>query len=121
LSENSPFAISCIPNAGLPENIGGVAHYRLKPIELKMQLLNLLFDFNVQFIGGCCGTTPEHIKYLSSIIDEIIDNERTYNNGKKNLSGFIPSASSIYNSVPYKQDNSILIVGERLNEVDQKR
>ncbi len=121
LSENSPFSISCIPNAGLPENIGGVAHYRLKPIELKMQLMNFIYDFNVQLIGGCCGTTPEHIKYLSSIIDEIIDNERTNNNGKKNSSGFIPSASSIYNSVPYKQDNSILIVGERLNASGSKK
>ena len=121
LSENSPFAISCIPNAGLPENIGGVAHYRLKPIELKMQLMNFIYDFNVQLIGGCCGTTPEHIKYLSSIIDEIIDIERTYNNGKKNSTGFIPSASSIYNSVPYKQDNSILIVGERLNASGSKK
>ena len=121
MSENSPFAISCIPNAGLPENIGGVAHYRLKPIELKMQLMNFIYDFNVQLIGGCCGTTPEHIKYLSSIIDEIIDNERTNNNGKKNSSGFIPSASSIYNSVPYKQDNSILIVGERLNASGSKK
>ncbi len=121
LSENSPFAISCIPNAGLPENIGGVAHYRLKPIELKMQLMNFIYDFNVQLIGGCCGTTPEHIKNLSSIIDEIIDIERTYKNGKKNSSGFIPSASSIYNSVPYKQDNSILIVGERLNASGSKK
>ncbi len=121
LSENSPFAISCIPNAGLPENIGGVAHYRLKPIELKMQLMNFIYDFNVQLIGGCCGTTPEHIKYLSSIIDEIIYNESTYKKGKNNSSGFIPSASSIYNSVPYKQDNSILIVGERLNASGSKK
>ena len=121
LSENSPFAISCIPNAGLPENIGGVAHYRLKPIELKMQLMNFIYDFNVQLIGGCCGTTPEHIKYLSSIIDEIIYSERTNKNGNNNLSGYIPSASSIYNSVPYKQDNSILIVGERLNASGSKK
>ncbi len=121
LSENSPFAISCIPNAGLPENIGGVAHYRLKPIELKMQLMNFIYDFNVQLIGGCCGTTPEHIKYLSSIIDEIIDNERPNKNGNNNLSSYIPSASSIYSSVPYKQDNSILIVGERLNASGSKK
>ena len=121
LSENSPFAISCIPNAGLPENIGGVDHYKLKPIELKMQLMNFIYDFNVQLIGGCCGTTPEHIKNLSSIIDEITHNERTNNNGKKNSSSFIPSASSIYNSVPYKQDNSILIVGERLNASGSKK
>ncbi len=121
LSENSPFAISCIPNAGLPENIGGVAHYRLKPIELKMQLMNFIYDFNVQLIGGCCGTTPEHIKYLSSIIDEITYIERSNKIGNNNLSRYIPSASSIYNSVPYKQDNSILIVGERLNASGSKK
>ncbi len=121
LSENSPFAISCIPNAGLPENIGGVAHYRLKPLELKMQLMNFIYDFNVQLIGGCCGTTPEHIKYLSSIIDEIIYSERSKKNGNNNLNSYIPSASSIYNSVPYKQDNSILIVGERLNASGSKK
>ncbi len=121
LSENSPFAISCIPNAGLPENIGGVAHYRLKPIELKMQLMNFIYDFKVQLIGGCCGTTPEHIKYLSSIIDEITYKERSNKIGNNNLSGYIPSASSIYNSVPYKQDNSILIVGERLNASGSKK
>ncbi|KGF87920.1 methionine synthase [Prochlorococcus marinus] len=121
LSENSPFAISCIPNAGLPENIGGVAHYRLKPIELKMQLMNFIYDFKVQLIGGCCGTTPEHIKYLSSIIDEITYDERSNKLGNNNLSSYIPSASSIYNSVPYKQDNSILIVGERLNASGSKK
>ncbi len=121
LSENSPFAISCIPNAGLPENIGGVAHYRLKPIELKMQLMNFIYDFNVQLIGGCCGTTPEHIKYLSSIIDEIIYTERPDKNCKNNLSSYVPSASSIYNSVPYKQENSILIIGERLNASGSKK
>jgi len=121
LSENSPFAISCIPNAGLPENIGGVAHYKLTPIELKMQLMNFIYDFNVQLIGGCCGTTPDHIKYLSSIIDEIIEDERTNKNGKNFSSSYIPSAASIYNSVPYKQDNSILIVGERLNASGSKK
>ena len=120
LAENSPFAISCIPNAGLPENIGGVAHYKLTPLELKMQLMNFIYDFNVQLIGGCCGTTPEHIKHLSSIIDEIVDKKIN-----KNLStvktNFVPSAASIYNSVPYKQDNSILIVGERLNASGSKK
>ena len=120
LAENSPFAISCIPNAGLPENIGGVAHYKLTPLELKMQLMNFIYDFNVQLIGGCCGTTPEHIKHLSSIIEEIVDK-----NINKRLptvkTNFVPSAASIYNAVPYKQDNSILIVGERLNASGSKK
>ena len=120
LAENSPFAISCIPNAGLPENIGGVAHYKLTPLELKMQLMNFIYDFNVQLIGGCCGTTPEHIKHLSSIIDEIVDKKinKKLPTVKTN---FVPSAASIYNAVPYKQDNSILIVGERLNASGSKK
>ena len=120
LAENSPFAISCIPNAGLPENIGGVAHYKLTPLELKMQLMNFIYDFNVQLIGGCCGTTPEHIKHLTSIIEEIVDKKinKRLPTVKTN---FVPSAASIYNAVPYKQDNSILIVGERLNASGSKK
>ena len=119
LSENSPFAISCIPNAGLPENIGGVAHYKLTPMELKIQLLNFIYDYDVQLIGGCCGTTPEHISYLSSIISEVKANN---NDVKRRVNKeFIPSSSSIYNSVPYKQDNSILIIGERLNASGSKK
>ncbi len=120
LAENSPFAISCIPNAGLPENIGGVAHYKLTPLELKMQLMNFIYDFNVQLIGGCCGTTPEHIKHLSSIIEEIVD-KKINKKLATEKSNFVPSAASIYNAVPYKQDNSILIVGERLNASGSKK
>ncbi len=120
LAENSPFAISCIPNAGLPENIGGVAHYKLTPLELKMQLMNFIYDFNVQLIGGCCGTTPEHIKHLSSIIEEIVD-KKINKKLVTTKTNFVPSAASIYNAVPYKQDNSILIVGERLNASGSKK
>ncbi len=120
LAENSPFAISCIPNAGLPENIGGVAHYKLTPLELKMQLMNFIYDFNVQLIGGCCGTTPEHIKHLSSIIEEIVD-KKIIKRLPTVKTNFVPSAASIYNAVPYKQDNSILIVGERLNASGSKK
>ena len=119
LSENSPFAISCIPNAGLPENVGGVAHYKLTPIELKMQLMNFIYDYDVQLIGGCCGTTPEHIKYLSSMVSDIKKDEIKKTNSLSR--NFIPSSSSIYNSVPYEQDNSILIVGERLNASGSKK
>ena len=118
LSQYSPFAISCIPNAGLPENIGGIAHYKLTPTELKMQLMNFIYDYGVQVIGGCCGTTPKHIKYLTSIISEIKTSDISNNSSKKE---FVPSSSSIYSSVPYKQDNSILIIGERLNASGSKK
>ena len=60
LSDHSPFVVSCIPNAGLPENVGGVAHYRLTPMEMKMQLMHFIEDLGVQVVGGCCGTTPAH-------------------------------------------------------------
>ena len=53
LSEHSPFTISCIPNAGLPENVGGHAHYRLTPMELRMALMHFVEDLGVQVIGGC--------------------------------------------------------------------
>lgn len=58
LSQHSPFVISCIPNAGLPENIGGCAYYKLTPMELRLALTRFVEDFGVQVIGGCCGTRP---------------------------------------------------------------
>jgi 5-methyltetrahydrofolate--homocysteine methyltransferase len=68
LSETSPFVVSCVPNAGLPENIGGHAHYKLTPMELRMALHRFVEDLGVQVIGGCCGTTPDHI---SKIVETI--------------------------------------------------
>ena len=76
LSEHSPFTVSCIPNAGLPENVGGVAHYRLTPVELKMQLMHFVEDLGVQVIGGCCGTTPAHIGSLAELAQELKPAER---------------------------------------------
>ena len=108
LSEHSPFTVSCIPNAGLPENIGGVAHYRLTPTELKMQLMHFVEDLGVQVIGGCCGTTPAHISALSELSAELKPAERSRRSSE-------PSAASIYGITPYHQDNSFLIIGERLN------
>jgi 5-methyltetrahydrofolate--homocysteine methyltransferase len=55
----------------LPENIGGVAHYRLTPIAMKMQLLHFVEDLGVQVIGGCCGTTPAHIGALAELAKEL--------------------------------------------------
>ena len=123
LAEYSPFVVSCIPNAGLPENIGGVAHYRLTPIELKMQLMHFVEDLGVQVIGGCCGTTPAHIKALSEISDELKPAKRdvrTHHLERLQL-GYEPSASSLYGSTPYFQDNSFLIIGERLNASGSKK
>jgi 5-methyltetrahydrofolate--homocysteine methyltransferase len=113
LSENSPFIISCIPNAGLPENVGGQAHYRLTPMELRMALMHFVEDLGVQIIGGCCGTRPEHIQQLAEIAQTLKPKQRHPH--------YEPSAASIYSTQPYRQENSFLIVGERLNASGSKK
>ncbi|MEY2749191.1 MAG: methionine synthase, partial [Cyanobacteriota bacterium] len=129
LSEHCPFVVSCIPNAGLPENIGGVAHYRLTPTEMKMQLMHFVEDLGVQVIGGCCGTTPAHIAALAELAQELTPAPRPVrrSQGAADPSGprpalrFEPAASSIYGVTPYHQDNSFLIIGERLNASGSKK
>ena len=113
LSEHSPFIISCVPNAGLPENVGGQAFYRLTPVELQMALMHFIEDLGVQIIGGCCGTRPDHIKALADVAKDLTPKERHPHNE--------PSAASIYTTQPYIQDNSFLIVGERLNASGSKK
>ncbi len=121
LSENSPFVVSCVPNAGLPENVGGQAHYRLTPTELRMHLMHFVEDLGVQVIGGCCGTRPTHIAALAELSNELTPAEREVRKPGMNTDEgrppfkFVPSAASIYSPQPYDQDNSFLIVGERLN------
>ncbi|VXD22894.1 methionine synthase [Planktothrix paucivesiculata] len=113
LSEHSPFIVSCIPNAGLPENVGGKAHYKLTPLELKMALMHFVEDLGVQVIGGCCGTRYEHIQALAEISQTLKPKQREPQ--------FIPSAASIYSPQSYEQENSFLIIGERLNASGSKK
>ncbi|WP_375478230.1 methionine synthase [uncultured Nostoc sp.] len=113
LSEHSPFIVSCIPNAGLPENVGGQAHYRLTPLELRMALMHFVEDLGVQVIGGCCGTRPEHIQQLAEVAKDL--------KPKVRQPSLEPAAASIYTTQPYEQDNSFLIVGERLNASGSKK
>ena len=125
LSENSPFAISCIPNAGLPENIGGQAHYHLTPMELRMALMHFVEDLGVQVVGGCCGTRPDHIQQLAELAKDLHPKLRQI--GQRAAIPpytplpYVPSAASIYSPQPYDQDNSFLIVGERLNASGSKK
>jgi 5-methyltetrahydrofolate--homocysteine methyltransferase len=137
LSAHSPFVVSCIPNAGLPENVGGVAHYRLTPLELKMQLLHFVDDLGVQVIGGCCGTTPQHIGALVELAAELTPAVRSVrgivpaegspanggpaDGGPRPELGYEPAAASIYGVTTYHQDNSFLIIGERLNASGSKK
>jgi 5-methyltetrahydrofolate--homocysteine methyltransferase len=128
LSQHSPFVVSCIPNAGLPENVGGVAHYRLTPVEMKMQLMHFVEDLGVQVIGGCCGTTPQHIAALTELARDLRPAQRQVRQPEHVLSGsprpaleYEPAAASIYGVTPYHQDNSFLIIGERLNASGSKK
>ncbi len=125
LSQHSPFVVSCIPNAGLPENIGGVAHYRLTPTEMRMQLMHFVEDLGVQVIGGCCGTTPAHIGALAELAADLQPAQRQVRLPQQRLERpplhYEPAVASIYGVTPYFQDNSFLIIGERLNASGSKK
>ena len=125
LSQHSPFVVSCIPNAGLPENIGGVAHYRLTPTEMRMQMMHFVEDLGVQVIGGCCGTTPAHIGALADLAAGLKPAPREVRLPRQRLERpplhYEPAVASIYGVTPYFQDNSFLIIGERLNASGSKK
>ncbi|MGI0493381.1 methionine synthase [Alkalinema pantanalense CENA528] len=125
LTENAPFVVSCIPNAGLPENIGGHAHYKLTPLEMRMALHKFIEDWGVQVIGGCCGTRPSHIQALAELAAEMTPKPRSVRISETTKTReplkYTPSAASIYSAQPYEQDNSFLIVGERLNASGSKK
>ena len=163
LCEQSPFVVSCIPNAGLPENVGGQAHYKLTPMEFRLALTRFVEDWGVQVIGGCCGTRPEHIQSLVEIGRMLKPRERSVRRPQPTPSpsqegnraetqnsklktqptpspsqegesdnsklppdprpalNYVPAAASIYAAQPYDQDNSFLIIGERLNASGSKK
>ena len=113
LSANSPKPIFVMPNAGIPENVGGVPHYHLTPEEMERWMEKFVGELGVAVIGGCCGTTPEHIARLRSLIDRTSRAERSPQ--------FQPSVSSIYQSVPMRMEPAPLLVGERCNANGSKK
>lgn len=113
LSANSPKPLFVMPNAGIPENVGGVPHYHLTPEEMEKWMEKFVGEFGVSVIGGCCGTTPEHIARLRKLIDRT---ERAERNPT-----FQPSLSSIYQSVPMRMEPAPLLVGERCNANGSKK
>src|SRR2546430_4916550 len=64
LAENAPLPLSCQPNAGIPENREGTAVYPLQASELAEYLARFVRDFRLSVVGGCCGTTPEHLRQV---------------------------------------------------------
>ncbi len=107
LSQNSPMPISVLPNAGLPSMVDGKMHYDLTPDELAEFHTRFVSELGVQVVGGCCGTTPE---YLRRVVEAVRDLTPAPREGRLE-----PGASSIYTPVPFAQDLSFLIIGERTN------
>lgn len=113
LCENSPIAVSVLPNAGLPEVKDGKQHYDETPESFADQVEHFARDFGANIVGGCCGTTPEHLKLVIERVSGLSPKQRD--------AKLVPSASSIYFQQPYTQDASFLIVGERVNASGSKK
>src|SRR6266536_561588 len=76
LGLNSTKHVSILPNAGLPQNVGGHAHYALQPEELADYHRHFVKDYGVRIVGGCCGTTPEHLKAVVDAVSGVEPAER---------------------------------------------
>lgn len=107
LSQQAKISLTCMPNAGLPVLGANGAHYPLSPIDLAHALKVFIKDYGLNFIGGCCGTTPEHLKEVVAIA-----------NLEKPMVRVIPveaSVASLYQQVPLRQDKTYLAIGEKTN------
>ncbi|WP_194838078.1 methionine synthase [Nocardia sp. XZ_19_369] len=113
LSRHAQIPVSVMPNAGLPVLGANGAEYPLTPEELAVALSGFVSEFGLALVGGCCGTTPEHIRQVTEAVREIepklppIDARRA--------PAHEPAVSSMYTAVPFQQDASIMMIGERTN------
>ncbi len=107
LSEHSLIPISVLPNAGMPSVKDGKTHYDLTPEQLAEFHRHHVLDLGIGIVGGCCGTTPEHLRQVVEAVRNITPKQRTPE--------FEPSVTSLYSAVTLAQDQSFLIIGERTN------
>ena len=107
LSKNAKVAISVMPNAGLPVLGTNGASYPLGPNALALALEDFVDDYGISLVGGCCGTTPEH---LSAVVNKVSGKPIAKRNPELD-----PGASSLYQYVPFRQDKTYLAIGERTN------
>ena len=99
--------VGVVPNAGLPQIVDGKTHYVLTPAELAKWLKAFVVADGVNMVGGCCGTTPDH---LAAVVEALRDIKPVERRPRPQ-----PSVASLYQSVALWQEKSILIVGERTN------
>ncbi len=113
LGENASLPVSCIPNAGLPLNVDGEAVYPLEPEPYAVQMAEFVEKFNVSVVGGCCGTTPEHLKRLV---------ERLQPAGQADRPAFIGGRLASATTATFvAQDPPPLLVGERCNATGSRK
>lgn len=112
LSRHARIPVSVMPNAGLPVLGTHGAEYPLQPDELAEALAAFLSEFGLGLVGGCCGTTPDHIRQVAGMVEQ-------FNNGIRQLAvrhpRHEPAVSSLYSAVPFDQDASVMVIGERTN------
>jgi 5-methyltetrahydrofolate--homocysteine methyltransferase len=107
LCQNATRPISVLPNAGLPQNEGGHAVYKLTPEELAAYHKRFVTEYGVQVVGGCCGTTPEHLKAVVKAVEHVTPAPRNVK----------PQAvvASAFTAVPLEVDGQPVIVAEEMN------
>ncbi len=108
LAERCSHYVSVLPNAGMPENEEGRAVYKLSPERLADALAGFVREFGVDIVGGCCGTTPEHLR-------QVVARIRTLDVPRRVRPHAAPELSSAMKAVPLAMDPRPLVVGERLN------
>jgi 5-methyltetrahydrofolate--homocysteine methyltransferase len=107
LSRHGRTFLSCLPNAGLPSIVDGATHYHLTPDELAAAHDRFTAELGVNIVGGCCGTTPEHMRRVVETVGGRVPAPRQPVHE--------PGCASIYTAVPFAQDVSFLGIGERTN------
>jgi 5-methyltetrahydrofolate--homocysteine methyltransferase len=113
LARHARIPLSCMPNAGLPVLTAQGAHYPLTAPELADAQENFVRDYGLSLVGGCCGTTPEHLRQVVERVRDLTPVERSPRPE--------PGAASLYQTVPFRQDTSYLAIGERTNANGSKK
>jgi 5-methyltetrahydrofolate--homocysteine methyltransferase len=107
LARSTSIAVTCMPNAGLPVLGTNGAEYPLSPEELADAHETFTREFGLSLVGGCCGTTPEHMRQVVDRMAGLIPGAR--------VSESDPAVASLYQAVPLRQDSTYLSIGERTN------
>ena len=114
LSQNWPGPISVLPNAGLPELVGGETRYPLSADELAEWLARFVEEDGVALVGGCCGTTAEHVAALDAMLRARAE-DGFRPRVRPRRARWTPSVASLYGQTPLRQETALLAIGERCN------